>query len=96
MKLTEVSKIPQQTSSGFNLEDFDLKSAEQLTTAENIPLVHFAGGGPRRDAHRMVCLVKDAKYFVYYLRRERLNYVEPIRVDPKLSNKELMDLCGLS
>lgn len=82
-------KIPVETADEFSklLRKFKRK---------DLKIVRRAGGGPRRDAHRMVCLVKDAKYFVYYLRHERLGYVEPIRVAPNLSNKELMDLCGLS
>jgi len=37
MKLTEITKITQQTIPGFNLDDFDI--GKQFGTAENIPIV---------------------------------------------------------
>lgn len=44
MKLDEIVKIAQQPTGGFSLSDFMLERAEQITTAENLPVFHIPGG----------------------------------------------------
>lgn len=44
MKLDEIAKVAQQATGGFSLSDFNLDHAEQITTAENIPVFHIPGG----------------------------------------------------
>lgn len=43
MKIDEITKLPQQ-SAGFDINNFDIKSAKQISTAESIPLYHLKGG----------------------------------------------------
>ena len=80
-------KVPVETADSFS----------RLVNRFKLPGIKIKrrAGGPRHDSMRMTCLVKDAKYFNYYLVTTRKPYVEPLRVDPVESNKELLEICGL-
>lgn len=43
MKLEEITKVPQQPTPGFSLDDFNVDAKEQIGTAENIPIVKMRG-----------------------------------------------------
>ena len=61
MKLDEIAKIAQQVTGGFSLADFDLERAEQITTAENLPVFHIPGG-PKDPTLHCYAVQVDGQY----------------------------------
>ena len=94
MKLNEIIKVPQQHFPGVSLSDFNTETAEQLTTAENIPLFHISGGPKGPDFHAYA--LKQGSEFVSFVigKWGNLNgpafYIMRTYTQPQYRNKGLI------
>jgi hypothetical protein len=59
MKINEIVKIPQQPTSGFDVNAFDVAHAAQVATSENIPVLHARGGTQDPSLHMYALKLDD-------------------------------------
>ena len=94
MKLTEIIKVPEQVSSGFDLSQIDTTSIKQLTTAENMPVFHFSLLGDATVQGYGIQMNGTFVSFILgkwgHLGDDKVFYIKRTYTEPPIRNKGIM------